>query len=165
MKVELKIRGRARSVEIGRCGGRMRFRLDGRDVAADALEVQQGIYSVLIGGESFEARIESTAGGLRVHVAGRKYPVEIADPRQWRRDRSGAAASEGRQQVVAPMPGKVVGVLVKIGDAVEASQGLLVIEAMKMQNEIKSPKTGTIERLTVSEGQTVNVGEVLAVIS
>jgi biotin carboxyl carrier protein len=63
------------------------------------------------------------------------------------------------------MPGKVVRVLVKAGEAVEAGQGLLVVEAMKMQNEIKSPKTGKIERLTVSEGQNVNAGEVLAIVS
>jgi len=70
-----------------------------------------------------------------------------------------------RQQVTAPMPGKVVRILVQAGDKVEAGQGLLVVEAMKMQNEIRSPKGGTIERLHVKEGQPVNAGEVLCIVS
>jgi biotin carboxyl carrier protein len=102
---------------------------------------------------------------LRLTVANREWQVEIRDPREWRRNRSGVAEAEGRQQVLAPMPGKIVRVLVGAGDAVEAKQGLLVVEAMKMQNEIRSPKSGTVERLLVNEGQTVNAGEVLAIIS
>jgi biotin carboxyl carrier protein len=69
---------------------------------------------------------------------------------------------EGRQEILAPMPGKVIRVLAAVGDAVEAGQGLLVVEAMKMQNEIRSPKSGKVERLLVKEGQNVNAGEVLA---
>jgi len=72
--------------------------------------------------------------------------------------------SEGSQRVIAPMPGKVVRVLVKVGDAIEVGNGILVVEAMKMQNEVRSPKSGKIERLLVSEGQAVSAGEVLAVV-
>ncbi len=72
---------------------------------------------------------------------------------------------EGRQQVTAPMPGKVIRILVQAGDRVEAGQGLLVVEAMKMQNEIRSPKSGIMERLHVKEGQPVNAGEVLCIVS
>ena len=73
--------------------------------------------------------------------------------------------AEGSQSVIAPMPGKVVRLLVKAGEAVEAGKGILVVEAMKMQNEVRSPKSGKIERLLVSEGQAVSAGEVLAVVS
>ncbi|HZV60180.1 MAG TPA: biotin/lipoyl-containing protein, partial [Candidatus Eremiobacteraceae bacterium] len=69
---------------------------------------------------------------------------------------------DGRQQITAPMPGKIVRVLVKEGEQVEVGQGLLVVEAMKMQNEIRSPKNGKVERVHVKEGQTVNSGEILA---
>ena len=120
---------------------------------------------LLIGGQSFEARVEFAATGLRVIVGGQEYGATIRDPRQWRRHRGAAVEAEGRQQAIAPMPGKVVRVLVKAGDAVEAGQGLLVIEAMKMQNEVRSPKRGTVERLLVSEGQTINAGEVLATVT
>ena len=78
----------------------------------------------------------------------------------WRRHRSRRPPA-----VLAPMPGKIVRVLVKTGDSVQAGQGLLVVEAMKMQNEIRAPKSGTIDRLAVVEGQTVNAGEVVAVVS
>ena len=70
--------------------------------------------------------------------------------------------AEGRQPIVAPMPGKVIRLLVSAGDEVEAGQGLVVVEAMKMQNEIRSPKRGKVERVVATEGQNVNAGEVLA---
>lgn len=164
MKLELSIGDRARNIEIERHGEQVQFRIDGRAVAADVMQVQPEVYSVLIDGQAFEAHIECGASGLRVQIDGREFPIAIADPRQWRRDRNQIAAAEGHQQIVSSMPGKVVRVMVRAGDAVEAGQGLLVVEAMKMQNEIKSPKAGKIERIAVQEGQTVNAGEILAVI-
>jgi biotin carboxyl carrier protein len=80
----------------------------------------------------------------------------------WRGRRHGALEAEGRQQITAPMPGKVVRVLLQEGDTVEAGQGLLVVEAMKMQNEIRSPKSGRVEKLFAKEGLAVNAGDVLA---
>ena len=164
MKLELRIGDRARNLEIERHGEQFQFRIDGRAVAADVMQVQPDVYSVLIDGQAFEAHIECGASGLHVQTDGREFPVVIADPRKWRRDSNQIAAVEGHQQIVSSMPGKVVRVMVRAGDAVEAGQGLLVVEAMKMQNEIKSPKAGKIERIAAQEGQTVNAGEVLAVI-
>jgi len=165
MKLEIELDGKTRNVELNRIGERVRCVLDGRPVEADVVEVSPSMYSILIGGQSFEARVEFAATGLRVIVGGQEYGATIRDPRQWRRHRGAAVEAEGRQQAIAPMPGKVVRVLVKAGDAVEAGQGLLVIEAMKMQNEVRSPKRGTVERLLVSEGQTINAGEVLATVT
>jgi biotin carboxyl carrier protein len=91
-----------------------------------------------------------------------EFTAEVADPRAWSGRRPRTLEAEGRQPVVAPMPGKVVRLLVKAGDTVEAGQGLLVVEAMKMQNEIRSPKSGVVERLLAQEGQPVNAGETLA---
>ncbi|HVB36195.1 MAG TPA: biotin/lipoyl-containing protein [Candidatus Acidoferrales bacterium] len=164
MKLALTMGGRARHIEIERSAGQWLFRVNGRKVAADIVEIQTGIYSLLIDGEAFEARIESGPSSLRVYVDGREYPVAIADPRRWRRNRNEVAEAEGHQQIVASMPGKLVRLMVRAGDTVEAGQGLLVVEAMKMQNEIKSPKAGKIERIAVREGQTVSAGDVLAVI-
>jgi len=89
----------------------------------------------------------------------------VRDLRQWRRRGGAALEAQGRQQIIAPMPGKIIRLLVKAGEPVETGQGLLVVEAMKMQNEIRSPKSGTVERLSVAEGQTVNAGEVVAVVA
>ena len=164
MKLDVKLAGHHRSVEIERRADRFAFLLDDQEVQADIFEISLGIYSVLLGGESFEVRVEERSNGLILHVGNHEFPAEIIDPRQWRRGRRGSAEAEGRQQVLAPMPGKVVRVMIQEGGAIEAGQGLLVVEAMKMQNEIKSPKSGKIESLLVREGQAVNAGEVLAVV-
>jgi biotin carboxyl carrier protein len=165
MKLGIELDGKTRNVELTRIGDRVQCVLDGKPISADVVEVSPSVYSILIGGQSFEARVESAATGLRIVVGGHEYAAAIRDPRQWRRHRGAAIEAEGRQQAIAPMPGKVVRVLVKAGDAVEAGQGLVVIEAMKMQNEVRSPKRGTVERLVVFEGQTINAGEVLAIVA
>ncbi len=165
MNFRLKIGGRVRTVKINSTVSRIEFSLDGQGVAADVVDVEPNVFSVLLGGEAFEVRVEPDARGARIHIDGRQYLAELDDPRQWRRGTGEAADAEGRQSILAPMPGKVVRVLVESGSTVEAGQGLLVVEAMKMQNEIKSPKEGKVERINVREGQAVNAGEVLAVIA
>jgi biotin carboxyl carrier protein len=164
MKLEIQLGGRARSVEIERRGERLLCRVDGRPVEADVVEVVPGTYSILIAGRAFEVRVEPRGERLRLLASGEELFAQVKDPRQWRR-RGGVLELEGRQQVVAPMPGKVVRVLIEAGGKVEARQGLLVVEAMKMQNEICSPKSGVVERLLVAEGQAVNAGDVLAVVA
>jgi biotin carboxyl carrier protein len=167
MKYDIDINGARRSVEIApplREGPRMTAVIDGRSVVADVARISPGVYSILLVGRSLEVTVEETTDGLLLHAAGREFQVEIGDPRAWRRGRGGSIELAGRQQVGAPMPGKIVRVLVAPGQQVEAGQGLLVIEAMKMQNEIRSPKSGTVEVL-VREGQTVNAGEILAVVT
>jgi biotin carboxyl carrier protein len=154
----------AQNIDVTRDGNRIRVEVAGKIIEGDAVEVATGTYSVLIGGHSFEVRVEPAHGGLRVHAGAREFAVAIDDPRAWRKRRGNAAEAEGRQEVVAPMPGKVVRVLAKQGDEVEAGQGLFVVEAMKMQNEIRSPKKGKLEKLSVTEGQVVNAGETLAVV-
>jgi len=165
LKCEIELDGKLRSVELIHAGPRAHWTIDGRALDADAVEVSPGGYSILIDGQSFEARVESNSDSqLRVTVAGREFDVAIRNSRKWYRDREAGAEAEGRQQVTAPMPGKIVFVLVKTGDAVDAGQGIVVVEAMKMQNEIRSPKSGTVERLLVVAGQTVNAGEVVAIV-
>jgi biotin carboxyl carrier protein len=165
MKLTLKINGLEQQVEVERRGSQAHFSINDREIPADVTEVTPGVYSILLGGEAFEARVESQLRGLRVHIGWHEYAVEIIDPRQWRRDRGSSAEAEGRQQLVAPMPGKIVHLLVSAGQAVEAGQGLVVVEAMKMQNEIKSPKAGKVEKLIAREGQAVSAGDTLVIIS
>jgi len=100
MKLEIELGGKARTVELeadGRGGRRVRCKIDGRAVEADAVEVAPGIYSILIAGASLEARVEAHAAGLRVTVAGREYAAAIRDPRQWRRHGGTAFEAAGRQ--------------------------------------------------------------------
>jgi biotin carboxyl carrier protein len=124
-------------------------------------EVETGVYSILRDGHSYEILVRDGLDGvLDVHVNGNHYVARVSDPRKMSRKRGGALL-EGRQNVLAPMPGKVVRLLVAVGDEVSAGQGLVVVEAMKMQNEIKSPKAGKIVAIAVAEGVTVNPGQAL----
>lgn len=167
MKNDVLLNGARRSVELTRSAeepSQLAATLDGRRVEADAAKISPSVYSILLGGRSLEVRVEALPDGMMVRTAGREYRVDIVDLRSWRRSRSGKIDLAGRQQIAAPMAGKVVRVLVAPGQQVETGQGLLVVEAMKMQNEIRSPKTGTVERLLAKEGQAVNPGEVLVVI-
>ena len=117
------------------------------------------VYHVLLDGNSFEVRVS----GDRMDVSGHELHVIFEDPRD--APAVGAAAGFlGRQSIAAPMPGKVVRVLVVEGETVERDQGIVVIEAMKMQNELRSPKAGRVASLAAREGTTVALGEILAVV-
>ena len=153
-----------RVVELARNSDRWKITLDGAPVEADVVEIGPTVISVLLGGQAFEFHITPSPDGstLKLQTGLQEFSADIADPRAWRGRSHRALEAEGRQSVVASMPGKIVRVLVKVGDRVEAGQGLLVVEAMKMQNEIRSPKSGTVDRLAVVEGQPVNAGEILA---
>ena len=165
MIFDIDLAGKKHRVEAATRGEREQWAIDGRALEADAVEVSPGVYSILIDGKSYEVRVEPFASKLRVTTAGREIEASVRDPREWQRGRHGSAETEGRQQILAPMPGKVVRLLVATGDAVQAGQGIVVVEAMKMQNEIRSPKSGTVERLAVIEGQAVNAGETVAIIA
>jgi biotin carboxyl carrier protein len=168
MKYDVVLDGVRHSIEFthtAEAPSRLTVTCDGRRFQADAAELSPGAYSVLLNGLSIDTRIEKAPRGLLVRAAHRVFVMEILDPRSWQRRSSGRIELEGRQQVAAPMPGKVVRVLVCRGQRVEAGQGLLVVEAMKMQNEVCSPKSGTVEQLLAQQGQAVNAGEVLAVIA
>ena len=164
MKLAERIDGRDVPLEIERNGELCRFRL-GDAPLRDALvrQVEPCVYSVLIDGSSFEARIETSQGDWIVAIGGRRYEIGVIDPRE-RSRRSGAAGAEGRQNITAPMPGKVIRVLVATGDSVAPGQGLIVVEAMKMQNEMKAHKAGKVVAIAAREGATVSAGEVLATI-
>jgi biotin carboxyl carrier protein len=123
------------------------------------LETEPGVYSVLIDGASYEVR----AVGDEVTVNGHSFQIIIEDPRQWKRS-AGAAAGTGRISISAPMPGKIVRLLVAAGDEVKPGQGIVVVEAMKMQNELKSPREGRVTAIRVSVNDSVNAGDILALI-
>jgi biotin carboxyl carrier protein len=164
MKIKVTIQGTGHTVELLDQGGRPRWEMDGHSLEADAREISPGMYSVLVGGRSVEVRIERAGAQLRVVANGKEYLAAIENPREFKRHRAGAAQIEGRQNVVAPMAGKIIRLLVQVGDEVQSGQGLLIVEAMKMQNEIRSPKAGKVEHIKAAEGQTVNPGDIVVVV-
>jgi biotin carboxyl carrier protein len=160
VKVEVVIDGRATKLDVD--ANKLRYQPEGTEAIEREFSIEPmypGSYSVLIDGRSYDV----VAAGGDVRVNGRVFHVEVFDPREMR-GRKNAAAGEGRQKIAAMMPGKVVRVLVQQGDAVEAGQGLVVVEAMKMQNEMKSPKAGRVIEVKTRADATVAAGEVLMVI-
>jgi len=126
-------------------------------------EAEPGVYSVIVGPDSFEIRLLGGPQGWVAEVNSVKYPVEILDPRNKRRS-SREGRGSGRQNIVAPMPGKVIRVLVKAGDQVEMGQGLVVVEAMKMQNEMKAPRPARVLNVLANAGDTIGGGDILVVL-
>jgi biotin carboxyl carrier protein len=167
MKFEIQLTGiasqRTHVVELERQGPGYRVLLDGRALEADATQVSPNTISVLLGGQAYEVHVTPALDGtVKLQSGAHEFTAGMQDPRAWRGRKQGAMEAEGRQQIIAPMPGKVIRLLVAAGDEVAAGQGLVVVEAMKMQNEIRSPKKGKVERVLAKEGQNVNAGEVLA---
>jgi len=144
--------------------GPRRFVLDGKELEAESAEISPGVYSLLVDGRSYEAQVSQRPGDVPgsgnpyvVVVGLRRYLVELRDPRRWRRAGSSLDA-EGPQEIIAPMPGKIVKVMVTTNQEVKRDEDLLVIEAMKMQNVLRAPRGGRVERIYVEEGRGVETG-------
>lgn len=164
MTYEVVVDGRSCRVELTQKQGKWQCAVDGRDVPVDAVLVRPNVLSLILGGVSYEVKREKAASETRLWIGGAPYQAEVRDPRSLRSHRAAGREVEGTKTVVAPMPGRVVRILVKEHDAVQAGQGVAVVEAMKMQNELKSPKQGTVQKVVAAEGASVNAGDVLLVI-
>jgi biotin carboxyl carrier protein len=147
--------------------GNNQFKLthNGRTLTVDALTLGHGTVSLLMDGHSYGVEFDTEGDDVLVLVRGQVTRVDVADERRLRmRAAQGSFSAEGRQLISAPMPGKVVKVLVKVGDEVKEGQGLVVVEAMKMENELKSPKAGKVVELFAKEGTTVENNAKLVVV-
>ena len=161
---------------IGSYQGEIQIRVDSGPVFAEIddrrhqLEVHEsaaGGYLLIADGQVFDCRVEGRVESgkqVDVVVGTKSYAVTLTDPRKLSSATSTSAHDDNAARIVAPMPGKVVRILVEVGSEVAAGDGILVVEAMKMQNEMKSPKAGKVVALNIQTGATVNGGDVLAVI-
>ncbi len=171
MTVWLEIGGKKQRVELG-CtlsggvvDGVMECIVDGRAVSVNVRLLEPGVMSLLIADPNAQGRqYRCVLDGDGVVIDGRRFGFEVEDPRSLRGRRGAGAGAEGPRPVKAPMPGRVVRLLVEVGDEVEEGQGVVVIEAMKMQNELKSPKAGRVIRVGAAVGDTVGSGDVLVVV-
>jgi biotin carboxyl carrier protein len=166
MLFQIAIGGRVRQLELSPDGlpGRYRATLDGVPVEIQAELLKPGILTLMIEDQAFRCILEENESESAIQVAGQRFTFELDDPRSLRSRRSRHGAAEGPKSLKAPMPGRVVRVLIEVGAVVEAEQGLVVIEAMKMQNELRSPKAGRVAELRVAPGEPVIAGQVLAII-
>jgi biotin carboxyl carrier protein len=169
MKYEVLIDGRALQIELERTASGYECKVDGEPFTLDVVTTAPDTLSILYQGRSFEvthevARESSSTGEMHIRVGAQHFCAEVRDPRSLRSRRAHASAETGPARICAPMPGKVIRLLAAVGDPVEAGQGLIVVEAMKMQNEIQSTKRGTLTKIAVVEASAVNAGDLLAIV-
>jgi biotin carboxyl carrier protein len=139
--------------------------IDGETVRVDAVKSGRTIYSIIEEGRQFEAMVdEQGAHGFDVAVAGRLFHLQAVDERTQLLAGSAHSVATGKQSVEAEMPGKVVKISVPLGSPVAEGEGVVILEAMKMENEIPSPIDGVVTEIAVSEGETVETGTLLFVV-
>lgn len=163
MTFDMTVNGRDYRVELEQdAAGQWKGRINQQDVDVNASSTREGVVSLLIGGQSYE--VIANPAQQQFAIRGERYAVELKDPRSLRARRARAGGEQGPKKIVAPMPGKVVRIVADAGSEVEHGAGIVVIEAMKMQNELKSPKKGKVAKVLASVGAAVNAGDVLAII-
>jgi biotin carboxyl carrier protein len=160
------IESHAETVEVTGAAGRYRLTIGGEVREVDARLTAPGIYSLLIDGVSYVADVTERDGACVVGLADEAYVIQVEEETRYViRTKGGAIPGGGRQTLTAPLPGRVTHVAVKAGDTVAAGDTLLVIEAMKMENELRAGTSGTIAEVRVQPGQPVNAGDILVVIN
>lgn len=160
MKLQVEIDGESRQVEFSRDGRNVTATVDGREYVLDASEPEPGVFLLKHDGHVFEAYVSFS----NVTIGGHTFETKVIDPKRLRGSSSASDSEHGRAEIRSAMPGKVVRILKSAGDSVAKGDGVIVVEAMKMQNELKSPKDGTVGEFKVAEGATVGAGDVLVVI-
>jgi len=165
MTYDVVVDGKTHRVELIRGEKLWSCKVDGQEMEVDAALTARDVLSILIGGKAYEIKRErSLQGELHMVIGSARYAVDVQDPRSLKTRRAVAGAEAGPQKIKAAMPGKVVRVLVTEKQEVKAGQGVIVMEAMKMQNEMKSPKDGRVQKILAAEGSAVNAGDTLAII-
>jgi biotin carboxyl carrier protein len=162
MIYEVTLADKTYRVELTIVGTQWECMLDGRELPVDVVYGQNGVLSLLLDGKSYEVKQEIVGTETNVVVGHERFIASVRDPRSFRSRSRAGATEQGVMKIKAPMPGKVVRVLAGVGTPVEAGQSVLVIEAMKMQNELKAPKSGVVKKINVAEGAAVDAGQALA---
>lgn len=166
MKLQAEINDQKSDVEIVRDDGGVFARVDDREYQLEVSEPEKGIFLIKHEGKVFEVSVDPRAadGTNRVSLKDRAYDVTVLDPKRLRGSGADSADASGKAEIKTAMPGKIVRVLKAVGDKVSKGEGVIVVEAMKMQNEMKSPKDGSITEIRSEAGSTVAAGDVLVVI-
>ena len=164
MKFEAQHGGHVIPVEIAGAAGRYTITLEGETLSVDARQTVEGIWSILLDGASYVADVTEQDAGYAVDVEGERYTIRVEEESRYIIRTRGAQGQVPGQVLKAPMPGKVTLIEVAVGQAVAPGDGLIVLEAMKMENEFKAQVAGTVKEIRVAAGQAVNPGDVLLVI-
>jgi len=167
IKLKAEVSGKHHEIALQRRDQSVAAEIDGRRYELEIRELGTGEFQLIDGNSVHDFHVENSRderNRVEVYLRGHRYAITLTDPKRLRSGQSGADHHKGSAEIVAPMPGKVVRVLIELGAQVEAGDGILVVEAMKMQNEMKSPKAGVVVSIAAEPGATVNAGDVLAVV-
>lgn len=166
MKLFAEHAGEKHEIEIKTDGAKTFARVGEREYEIEAREVEPNTYLFNLAGKIFECYVapKTAAGITRVRQGAQSFDVQLSDPKRLRGAGNAAANADGAANIVTMMPGKIVRVVVEAGAEVAAGDSVIVVEAMKMQNEMKAPKDGTVKEIRFQVGATVNAGDILAVI-
>lgn len=167
MKYKAQIANSEHTISLELAGNSATADVDGRRYEIEQRKLRGGEYLIINGTDVYKCRIEGkqgSSGSFSVVLGRATYEITLVDPKRLSSARGSAGHDHGCAEIVSPMPGKIVRVLVEVGANVEAGAGIIVVEAMKMQNEMKAPKAGVVISLNAKAGATVNAGDVLAVI-
>ena len=167
MKLHAEITGKKHEVEIRRDGGRLFARVDDRNYELEASEPEPNVFLFKRNGKVFEVIVspqKNTGQPYAARVGTAELDITLTDPKRLRGSAGVDEQTSGRAEIKTAMPGKVVRILVSEGDSVNKGDGVIVVEAMKMQNEMRSPKDGTVSGIKVAENDTVSAGDVLMMI-
>ena len=142
-----------------------RILIDGKELTVDGRKLTAHMYSLLVGDQSFTVDVTTKDEAYTVACEGKSFQLRVLDERRASRPGEGAAAGrDGGKEIRSFMPGKVVDVLVAVGDEVAKDQGVLIVEAMKMENEVRTAAAGTVKEIRVAPGQAVESGELLIIL-
>ncbi|HEY7654512.1 MAG TPA: biotin/lipoyl-containing protein [Methylomirabilota bacterium] len=164
MKFEAQTGGETIPIDVGGADGRFSVVIGDRRLQVDARQTAEGIWSILLDGASHVADVTEQDGVYLVDVEGERYAIRVEEESRYIIRTRGAQGGDRGQVLKAPMPGKVTLIEVTVGQAVAPGDGLIVLEAMKMENEFKAQVAGTVKEIRVVAGQPVNPGDVLVVI-
>ena len=161
MKLNAELNNEKHEIELTRDGEKIFARVDEREYALEASEVERDVYLFKYNNQIFEIYV--APNGI-VNLGNHQLEISVTDPKRLRGSGASQASADGIAEIKTAMPGKLVRVLVEAGAEIKQGEGVLVVEAMKMQNEIKSPKDGIVKEIRFAEGATVNAGDILAII-
>ena len=165
MKLQAETSGEKYEIEFTRDGDLVNASVGGRTYSLEATEPETGVFLIKNSNKVTEATVSGQPGKpFQVRIGSNEYDIKIVDPKRLRGSATGDDNGDGTSEIKTAMPGKVVRIIAPVGTAVEKGDGVIVVEAMKMQNEMRSPRNGVVTAIRASEGDNVNAGEILAVI-
>lgn len=167
MKLIAELEDEKHTVEVKRDANKLTADINGRIYELEASEPEPNVWLFKHENKIYQIFVsphERTGEPFAVNAGKRQYEIKIYDPKRLRGSNGGGESAGGAAEIKTAMPGKLVRVLVATGAEIKKGEGVLIVEAMKMQNEMKSPKDGIVREIRFTEGATVNAGDILAVI-